>query len=184
LQAGEESCRLSNAEWPACGYLRVKRLAGLHSGQGALTPLQVLDHHLAKSITHVHLHAQTVFTGCCSFEKNPLHHYQVFRIKSCLSFEWRNRLVSATFMSVRDYGDVLYKHASSQSLQSLDTVHHGALRFITSLKSLTHHCLLYARVGWSSFSARRLIHWRILIIKSILGLLPSYLLTYISQRST
>ena len=107
-----------------------------------------------------------------------------FRIKSCLSFESRKRLVSATFMSVLDYGDVLYMHASSNSLHSLDTVYHGALRFITGFKSLTHHCLLYARVGWSSLSARRLNHWRILIYKCILGLLPSYLLTYISQKST
>lgn len=41
------------------------------------------------------------------------------------------RLVALTFMPVIDYGDVLYMHASSQSLHSLDTVYHGALRFIT-----------------------------------------------------
>ncbi len=45
-----------------------------------------------------------------------------FRIKSCLSLESRKRLVAATFMSILDYGDVLYMYASSQSLHALDTV--------------------------------------------------------------
>lgn len=107
-----------------------------------------------------------------------------FRIKSCLSFESRRRLVAATFLSVLDYGDVLYMHASAQSLQALDTVYHGALRFITNLKSLTHRCVLYSRVGWSSLSTRRLMHWHILIYKAVLGLLPSYLLTFVSQRTS
>ena len=99
-------------------------------------------------------------------------------------FESRKRLVAATFLSVLDYGDMLYMHASAQSLQALDTVYHGALRFITNFKSLTHRCVLYSRVGWSSLSTRRLMHWHILIYKAILGLLPSYLLTFISQRTS
>ena len=40
---------------PGDGYLRVQRVASFHSCQGALTTTQVLDHHLAKSIVHVHL---------------------------------------------------------------------------------------------------------------------------------
>ncbi len=101
-----------------------------------------------------------------------------FRIKSCLSLESRKRLVAATFMSILDYGDVLYMYASSQSLHALDTVYHGALRFITGFKVLTHHCDLYERVGWPSLSMQRLQHWYIFNYKAILGLLPSYLLTY------
>ncbi len=62
-----------------------------------------------------------------------------FRIKS---FEAKKKLVAATFMSVLDYGDVIYIHTSSQSLHAIDTVYHGALRFITNLKTLTHHCEL------------------------------------------
>jgi len=55
------------------------------------------------------------------------------------------------FVSTYKYlDDVLYMHATSQSLQSMDAMYHGALRFITNFKSLTHHCLLYARVGCSS----------------------------------
>ena len=58
-------------------------------------------------------------------------------------------------MSVLDYGDVIYMHASSQCLHALDTVYHGALRFIITLKTLTHHCVLNARVGWFALSIRR-----------------------------
>ncbi len=57
-----------------------------------------------------------------------------FRIKS---FEAKKKLVAATFMSVLDYGDVIYIHTSSQSLHAIDTVYHGA-----NLKTLTHHCEL------------------------------------------
>ena len=53
-----------------------------------------------------------------------------------------------------------------------------------NLKALTRHCTLYARVGWFTLSPRRLKHWNILIYKCILGLLPSYLQTYIHQKST
>ena len=107
-----------------------------------------------------------------------------FRNKSCFSFEAKKRLVSATFLSVLDYGDVVYMNASSQCLHSLDTVYHGALRFITNLKTLTHHCNLYTRVGWSSLTTCRLKHWHILIYKAILGALPPYLRMYINRTCT
>jgi len=35
-----------------------------------------------------------------------------FRIKSCLSYGSKKRLVAATCLSVLDYGDVLYMHVS------------------------------------------------------------------------
>ncbi len=65
-------------------------------------------------------------------------------------------------MSVIGYGDVIYMHASSQSLHALDAVYHGTMRFITNLKALTHHCTMYARVGWPALSICRL-HWHVLI---------------------
>lgn len=68
-------------------------------------------------------------------------------------------------MSVLDYGDVVYMHASSQCLHALDTVYHGALRFITNLKTLIHHCVLYARVGWSALTIRRQKHWHVVFPK-------------------
>lgn len=97
-----------------------------------------------------------------------------FRNKSCFSFETKRRLVAATFLSVLDYGDVIYMNASITSLKLLDTVYHGALRFITNFRALTHQCSLYDRVGWSALSTRRLNHWYIFIYKAILGLLPPY----------
>ncbi len=65
----------------------------------------------------------------------------------------------------------------------LDATYHCALRFITGCKSLTHHCTLYAKVGWLSLSARRLLHWYTFIYKAIIGLLPSYLCTYLTFTS-
>lgn len=86
------------------------------------------------------------------------------------------------FLSVLDYGDILYMYSTSQCLHALETVFHGALRFITNLKSLTHHCLLYSLVGWFSFLIQRWMHWHIFIYKAVLGLLPPYLNTYILPR--
>lgn len=103
-----------------------------------------------------------------------------FRNKSCFSFQSRKRLVAATFLSVLDYGDVLYMNACSSSLHMLDSTYHGVLRFITGYRSLTHHCTLYAKVGWLSLSARRLLHWYTFIYKTLIGLLPSYLCTYLT----
>ncbi len=42
---------------------------------------------------------------------------------------------------------MIYMHASSQSLHAIESVYHGALRFITNLKTLIHHCW----VGWVCF---------------------------------
>ena len=93
------------------------------------------------------------------------------------------RLVAATFLPVLDYGDVLYTNACSTSLHLLDASYHGALRFITGCKSLTHHCILYEKVGWLSLSARRLHHWYIFVYKALIGLLPSYLCIHLTFKS-
>ena len=82
-----------------------------------------------------------------------------FRNKACFSFEARRRLVSATFMPLLDYGDILYMNASAQCLRSIDTLYHGALRFILNYKTLTNHCILYTRVGLPSLVTRRLSHF-------------------------
>ncbi len=105
-----------------------------------------------------------------------------FRNKFCFSFNVRKKLVTATFLPVLDYGDVVYQFAPSYLLSSLDAVYHGALRFISDCKSSTHHCLLYNRVGWSSLLIRRKMHWYLIIYKAILGMLPSYLCCLIKQK--
>lgn len=82
-------------------------------------------------------------------------------------------------MSVLDYGDVLHMNASSQCLNMLDAVYHGALGFITNVKALTLHCTSYDCVGWTALSTHR----PFFICKSLLGLRPFYLQTFIKQIS-
>lgn len=66
-------------------------------------------------------------------------------------------------MSVLDFCDVIYMHASSSRLHA---VYNRALIFITKFKPLTHHCLLYSSVACSDFSIRILRQWHILIYKA------------------
>ena len=94
----------------------------------------------------------------------------------------RKWLVATTFLPLLDYMDVLYMNASAQSLYLLDAAYHGVLRFRTSCKSLTHHCSLYSLVNCSSLSMSRTLRWYNFIYKSILGLLPTYLSTYMSHK--
>ena len=77
-----------------------------------------------------------------------------FRNKSCFSFRVKQRLVESTFLPIIHYGDVLYMNASTQCLYMLDSVYHGALRFITNCGALTHHCVLYSKVNWPSSYVR------------------------------
>ncbi len=55
-----------------------------------------------------------------------------FRNKSGFSFNIKRRMVMSTFLPILDYGDVLYMNAPAQSLHVLESVYHGALRFITN----------------------------------------------------
>lgn len=65
------------------------------------------------------------------------------RNKSCFSFNARKKLVSATFLPILDYGNVVYRHALSYLLASL-----CALRFITDCKSqniiVQYSCLVFS----------------------------------------
>uniref|UniRef100_A0A8C1PPA9 Reverse transcriptase domain-containing protein n=1 Tax=Cyprinus carpio TaxID=7962 RepID=A0A8C1PPA9_CYPCA len=99
-----------------------------------------------------------------------------FRNKSCFTLQARRKLISATFLPVFDYGDVIYMHAASTTLHTLDTVYHGALRFIINAKSRTHHCRLYEVTGFSSLGLHRWFHWHIFIYKAISGDLPAILI--------
>lgn len=56
-------------------------------------------------------------------------------------------------------------------------------RFVTYLKDLTHHCFSEERVRWPSLSSCTLKNCCILIYNPILGLLPSYPLTFTKQKS-
>uniref|UniRef100_A0A8C2Q2T0 ribonuclease H n=1 Tax=Cyprinus carpio TaxID=7962 RepID=A0A8C2Q2T0_CYPCA len=98
--------------------------------------------------------------------------------KACFNLKARKELVAATFLSVVDYGDILYMHAAKSVLRSLDSVYHSALRFVTKAEYFTHHCSLYSLSGWPPLSIRRQHHWLIFIYKAVLGLLPSYILVF------
>ena len=70
----------------------------------------------------------------------------------------------------------MYRFACPTTLAKLDPLYHAALRFITNSPYRTHHCNLYAAVGWFPLGARRLQHWYTFIYKAIWGgILPSYI---------
>jgi hypothetical protein len=107
------------------------------------------------------------------------------RIKSRIGFLFRNKasftyaakltLVKMTVLPILDFGDVIYRSASTSILKRLDVVYNSAIRFVTNAPFNTHHCDLYALVGWPSLHTRRLIHWYHFIYKSILRKTPPYL---------
>ena len=106
-------------------------------------------------------------------------------IDAVLLFQPKKRIIESVFISVLDYGDVIYGNASLSTLKTLDAMYHSALRFITGDRYGTHHCTLYNKVGWPALSERRDFHWKILIYKTIIGLMPPYLASLISwNRNT
>lgn len=106
-----------------------------------------------------------------------------YKNKSCFSFNIKKWPVAATFLTHIDYGDITYVNAHVTSLQMLEAVYHGALRFNTGRKTLTHHCTIHSLVNWPSLFTRRLFHWYIFIYKSVIGLLPVYL-TSLKRETT
>lgn len=75
-----------------------------------------------------------------------------FRNMLCFSLNVKKRLVAATAFFVGQWGS--FRCAFS----------------------------LYSRVGWAALGACRMTHCCTLIFKAILGLLPSFLCSYISQK--
>ena len=98
-----------------------------------------------------------------------------YRNRSCFPWASRKRLIEALFLSALDYGDIIYRNASNTTLKALDSVYHSALRFITGDSYMTHHCILYNKVGWPSLATRRDQHWFIFVYKAIIGSSPPYL---------
>ena len=89
----------------------------------------------------------------------------LYRNKFSFPLISRKRVAEAVFLSVLDYGDVIYRHASAATLKQLDSVNHSAIRFIAGDSYSTHHCTLYSEVGWSSLSLRRSYHWYLFVLK-------------------
>jgi hypothetical protein len=107
------------------------------------------------------------------------------KIKSRIGFLYSNKaffthaakhtLIKLTILPILDFGDVIYKMTSNILLNKLDAVYHSAIRFVTKAPYTTHHCDLYALVGWPSLHTRRQTHWLQVIYKSLLGKALPYL---------
>ena len=99
----------------------------------------------------------------------------LFCHKASFTHAAKHTLVKLTILPILDFGDVIYKIASNTLLSKLDVVYHSAIRFITKAPYTTHHCDLYALVGWPSLHIRLQTHWLQVIYKSLLGKAPPYL---------
>ncbi len=62
----------------------------------------------------------------------------LFRIKKCFPFEAKKRIIQSCFLSVLNYGDVVYMHANLSLLKKLDSIYHAAIRFVTNTSSRSH----------------------------------------------
>ena len=82
-----------------------------------------------------------------------------FTNKASFTRTAKHTLVKLTILPILDFGDVIYKIASNTLLSKLDVVYHSAIRFVTKVRYTTHHCDLYALVGWPSLHIRRQTHW-------------------------
>ncbi len=92
-------------------------------------------------------------------------------------------MIEAVFLSVLDYRDVIYRHASASTLKLLDSVYHSALRFATGDSYNTHHCTLYNKVGRPSLAQRRDTHLYFFIYKVPTGRSPPYLTSLLTWAS-
>ena len=99
----------------------------------------------------------------------------LFCNKASFTHEAKHTLVKLTILPILDFMDVIYKIASNTLLRKLDAVYHSAMRFVTKAPYTTHHCDLYALVGWHSLHIRCQTHWLQVIYKSLLVKAPPYL---------
>ena len=129
----------------------------------------------------VHLRLNTISTTLsANFARNLDFFYTN---SSNFPLSCRKNVIEAIFLSVLDYGDVIYRHAAASTLKPLDSVYHSALRFATGDPYNTHHCTLYTKVGWSSLAQRRDKHLYLFIYKVLTGRSPPYLTSLLSWAS-
>uniref|UniRef100_A0AAZ3NRP2 Reverse transcriptase domain-containing protein n=1 Tax=Oncorhynchus tshawytscha TaxID=74940 RepID=A0AAZ3NRP2_ONCTS len=107
----------------------------------------------------------------------------LFRNKASFTHAAKHTLVKLTILPILDFGDVIYKIASNTLLNKLDAVYHSAIRFVTKAPYTTHHCDLYALVGWPSLYTRCQTHWLHVIYKTVLGKVPPYLSSLVTIAS-
>ena len=91
----------------------------------------------------------------------------LFHNKASFTHGAKHTLVKLTILPILD--NVIYKIASNTLLSKMDAVYHSALHFVTKAPYKTHHCDLYALVGWPSLHIRRQTHCFQAIYTSMLG---------------
>uniref|UniRef100_A0A8K9WVF6 Reverse transcriptase domain-containing protein n=1 Tax=Oncorhynchus mykiss TaxID=8022 RepID=A0A8K9WVF6_ONCMY len=99
----------------------------------------------------------------------------LFRNKASFTHAAKHTHIKLTILPILDFDDVIYKIASNTLLNKLNAVYHSAIRFVTKAPYTTHHCDLYALVGWPSLHTCRQTHWLQVIYKSLLGKALPYL---------
>uniref|UniRef100_A0A8K9X3J7 Reverse transcriptase domain-containing protein n=1 Tax=Oncorhynchus mykiss TaxID=8022 RepID=A0A8K9X3J7_ONCMY len=164
LNTSKTKCMLFNRSLPAPARLSITTLDG--------SDLEYVDKYLG------------VWLDCKLSFQTHIKHLQS-KVKSRIGFLFRNKasfthaakhtLVKLTIPPILDFSDVIYKIASKTLLNKLDAVHHSAIRFVTKAPYTTHHCDLYALIGWPSLHTRRQTYWLQVIYKTLLGKVPPYL---------
>lgn len=93
--------------------------------------------------------------------------------------------MSVTFLSILDYGDIVYMNAISFSSLRMCVIGHSNLLLTAKTQLITLYTLytLYPLMKWPSLHTRRHLHWNLFIFKSILNLVPSYLSCYFKRRT-
>ena len=91
--------------------------------------------------------------------------------------------MSATFLLLPDYGEVVYMGASRKCMQSLNTVYHSAVRFVTGdghlkyihIHKRSHITPILFSLHWLPIHFR--IHFKILLLtfKALHGQAPAYI---------
>ena len=166
LNASKNKCMLFNRSLP--GPARPSSFTTLDGSD-----LEYLDNYKYLS----------VWLDCKLSFQTHIKHLQS-KIKSGFGFLYRNKasfthaakhtLVKLTILPILDFGDVIYKIASNILHNKLDAVYHSAIRFVTKAPYTTHHCDLYALVGWPSLHTRHQTHWLQVNYKSLLGKATPY----------
>ena len=120
-----------------------------------------------------------------SFQSN-IKHLQS-KIKSRIDFLFRNKaffthaakhtLIKLTILPILDFGDVIYKIASNTQT-AFNLLSNQCHPFCHQSPIPTHHCDLYALVGWPSLHIHRQTHWLHVIYKFLLA--PPYLSSLVS----
>ena len=99
----------------------------------------------------------------------------LFRNKASFTHAAKHTLVKLAILPILDFDDVIYKIASNTLLDKLDAVFHSVIQFVVKTPYITHHCDLYALVGWPSLHTPQQTHWLQVIYKTLLGKVPPYL---------